>query len=661
MSAFTRSPSRPRSQDRAGAAERHHGKGGGFSGDASCKGSFGKDFASREVGDIRKGGGSSYTDVSSDPWATGSDPWAKAAFKGVKGGGYKGCGYGGKSSSYGRRPMPSESYISLGNWHLPPEERRDVRRGKGYGGGYGGGYRSEVEDVRRLEVKPEAMDPSSLRQVRKDFWVVPHEVRYRPKHESETIRMKNAIHISNLSADWEVPHIVETFGEAGLPEYMLNVALQKGFERPTRIQMQVWPAALSGHDVVGISETGSGKTLAYAIPMLVHVKAQERVTPDEGPIGLVIAMTRELCMQVCEEINVWTPSSDDHAYAIAGGDDYSESDALLRGKTSVLVATPQRMLSVVRAGRTDLKRTSFIVIDEADALMDEMLMQATHEIKSLMEYARPPTHRQMLMFSATWTDKLESAVKEHLRCSPLQIIVGSTRPSACKTIRQCICPIPGKAGKTKRKALEVALKNLESTKPMADDSFEEAKVLIFVSARDMVDVVVSNLRQTFGESFPCDGFVGEQGQNGAASRMEKLKRFMTKQSNLQYLVGTDVLGRGLDMECRVTHVINYDMPTRIFHYIHRIGRTGRAGRSGHALTFFTPEDNGISQMLVSCMTESGQPPTRHLLETASEIKKKKRERYREEAKAAAEPTPPEVLQSQAAAALDDYASATLDA
>lgn len=438
----------------------------------------------------------------------------------------------------------------------------------------------------------------------------------RSQEECNLIRLRHSINIVHDGGE-EVPKPMENFEEAPFPDWLCESLRQRGFTQPTAIQLQAWPVALHGHDLVGIAETGSGKTMAYIPPMLVHILAQPELRPGEGPVALVIAPTRELCIQVCQETEFFTNNGPAemnlHCYALTGGSDSEEQATALLGKYDVLACTPGRLLDFLQKKKTNLRRATFVVLDEADELLTSGF---EFQLRMLMSQIRPD--RQVCLFSATWPSKIEKLVAEVCSCRPIHINVGSIKLAACQAIQQSFkligdcpdkCEFPGAS---KLDVLQTMLKKATSLMQRGQ------KGLVFCNKGDMATRLVDELQS---KGWHCAGLTGalEQHEREATIRM-----FRDDDSDLYFLVCTALLGRGHDFP-NVRFVINYDMPPRIVEYVHRIGRTGRAGQRGFAVTLVELSDLWIASDLSQCLRESKQRVPQWLIEAKS---KKKREAFR---------------------------------
>lgn len=292
--------------------------------------------------------------------------------------------------------------------------------------------------------------------------------------EVEAFRRKHQMTIAGR----EVPKPVETFDEAGFPRYVMDEVKAQGFPAPTAIQSQGWPMALSGRDVVGIAETGSGKTLTYCLPAIVHINAQPLLAPGDGPIVLVLAPTRELAVQIQQEITKFGRSSRIRNTCVYGGVPKGPQIRDLSRGVEVCIATPGRLIDMLEAGKTNLRRVTYLVLDEADRMLD---MGFEPQIRKIIEQIRPD--RQTLMWSATWPKEVRSMASDFLN-DFIQVNIGSMDLSANHRITQIVEVV---SDMEKRDRM---IKHLEKVMDNKDN-----KVLIFVGTKRVADEITRFLRQ----------------------------------------------------------------------------------------------------------------------------------------------------------------------
>lgn len=388
-----------------------------------------------------------------------------------------------------------------------------------------------------------------------------------------------------------VPDPDQSFEESNFPEPIVREMMKQGFQAPTAIQSQGWPIALSGRDMVGIAQTGSGKTLAYMLPGLVHINHQTRVMRGDGPVVLVLAPTRELAQQIQAVVNDYGMVNKPHAIrntSIFGGSPKGPQARDLERGVEVVIATPGRLIDFLERGVTNLRKCTYLVLDEADRMLD---LGFEPQIRKIIEQIRPD--RQVLMWSATWPKEVRALAEDFLT-DYVHINVGSMNLAANNNIRQVIevCTDMEKEGHLCRLLKEIT-------------SERTNKVIIFVETKRKVDEIVRNI---YKDGFQATGIHGDKSQQ---ERDYVLQEFRSGKSCI--LVATDVAARGLDVE-DVRFVINYDYPNSSEDYIHRIGRTGRCNQTGTAYTFFTPNNARQAKELIGVLEEAGQQPTKELLE-----------------------------------------------
>ncbi|KAI6682818.1 hypothetical protein NL676_028731 [Syzygium grande] len=385
----------------------------------------------------------------------------------------------------------------------------------------------------------------------------------------------------------DVPKPIRTFEEASFPGYCLNVIANLGFVEPTPIQSQGWPMALKGRDLIGIAETGSGKTLAYLLPALVHVSAQPPLARGDGPVVLVLAPTRELAVQIQQEASKFgsigpKAKINIRSTCIYGGAPKGPQIHDLNKGVEIVIATPGRLLDMLEAYKTNLRRVTYLVLDEADRMLD---MGFEPQIRKIITQIRPD--RQTLLWSATWPREVEALARQFLT-NPYKVIIGSPDLKANQSISQVIEVI---------KESEKYTRLIKLLKAVMDGS----RILIFVETKKGCDHVTKQLRM---DGWPALSIHGDKNQS---EREWVLAEFKSGRSPI--MTATDVAARGLDVK-DIKCVINYDFPMTLEDYVHRIGRTGRAGAKGTAFTFFTDSNSRFAGELIKILQDAGQvvPP-----------------------------------------------------
>ncbi|CAK9833470.1 Probable ATP-dependent RNA helicase DDX17 [Anthophora retusa] len=462
---------------------------------------------------------------------------------------------------------------------------RDRRNWGGSGGrDRGGGRNSRGQPGANLR-KPR-WDLSRLEPFKKDFYI-PHEaVQNRDPRTVEQYRSEKEITLKGKS----IPNPVFTFEETGFPDYVLKEIKRQGFTEPTSIQAQGWPIALSGRDMVGIASTGSGKTLSYILPAIVHINSQPKLGRKDGPIALVLAPTRELAQQIQQVADDFGHSSGIRNTCLYGGAPKGAQARDLDGGVEIVIATPGRLLDFLESGRTNLKRCTYLVLDEADRMLD---MGFEPQIRKIIEQIRPD--RQTLMWSATWPKEVKNLAEDFLK-DYAQINVGSLQLAANHNILQIIdvCQDYEKENK-----LSTLLKEI-----MAES---ENKTIVFIETKRRVDEITRKMKR---DGWPAVCIHGDKTQQ---ERDWVLQDFRSGKAPI--LVATDVAARGLDVE-DVKFVINFDYPSCSEDYVHRIGRTGRRQKTGTAYTFFTPNNSNKANDLIQVLKEANQVINPKLLELA---------------------------------------------
>ncbi|XP_042032641.1 ATP-dependent RNA helicase-like protein DB10 [Salvia splendens] len=385
-----------------------------------------------------------------------------------------------------------------------------------------------------------------------------------------------------------VPPPFISFQSTGFPSEILREAQQAGFSAPTPIQAQSWPIANQGRDIVAIAKTGSGKTLGYLIPGFIHLK-EKRNNPKMGPTILVLSPTRELATQIQDEAVKFGKSSRISCTCLYGGAPKGPQIKDLDRGVDIVVATPGRLNDLLEMKRVYLHQISYLVLDEADRMLD---MGFEPQIRKIVKEV--PPRRQTLMYTATWPKEVRKIAAD-LLTNPVQVNIGnSDELVANKSITQHIEVI---SQMDKRRRLEQILRSQQPG----------SKIIIFCSTKKMCDILAENLYRQFGAA-------AIHGDKCQGERDHVLNEFRTGKAPV--LVATDVAARGLDVK-DIRVVVNYDFPTGVEDYVHRIGRTGRAGATGEAYTFFGDQDARHASDLVKILEGANQNVPAELGEMAS--------------------------------------------
>ncbi|XP_058093667.1 DEAD-box ATP-dependent RNA helicase 20-like [Magnolia sinica] len=468
---------------------------------------------------------------------------------------------------------------------------RDSGRGggRGFGGGRGGGGRGFDKgrggggrgggDGRRGKGELDGIalpreDFSNLIPFEKSFYVESPSVQMMSEQDVILYRQGRDIMVEGQ----DIPKPIRFFHEANFPDYCLQAIEKCGFVEPTPIQAQGWPMALKGRDLIGIAETGSGKTLAYLLPALVHINAQPRLEQGEGPIGLVLAPTRELAVQIQEEAAKFGSHSNVRSTCIYGGAPKGPQIRDLQRGVEIVIATPGRLIDMLEARHTNLRRVTYLVLDEADRMLD---MGFEPQIRKIMLQIRPD--RQTLYWSATWPREVETLARQFLQ-NPYKVIIGSPDLKANQSIIQIV---------------EVVQEHEKYPRliKLLGELMDGSRMLVFLETKKGCDQVTRQLRM---DGWPALSIHGDKNQ---AERDWVLAEFKSGRSPI--MTATDVAARGLDVK-DIKCVINYDFPASLEDYVHRIGRTGRAGAKGTAFTFFTHANARFAKDLIKILQGAGQ-------------------------------------------------------
>src|SRR5882724_1353766 len=367
------------------------------------------------------------------------------------------------------------------------------------------------------------------------------------------------------------------FADLPIHPSVLQAVADLGYESPTAIQAAVIPAMMAGSDVVGLAQTGTGKTAAFAMPILSKIDPANKATQ-----ALVLAPTRELALQVAEAFSRYgahLPAV--KVLPIYGGSSYTVQLSGLRRGAQVVVGTPGRVIDHLERGTLDLSRLDYLVLDEADEMLQMGFAEDVERILS-----GTPEYKQVALFSATMPPAIRKITKKYLH-DAVEVAV-TAKTTTAENITQRYIQV---AGPRKMDAL---------TRLLEVESFEA--MIVFVRTKQATEELAERLRS---RGFSAAAINGDLAQAQRERTIGQLKS-----GALDILVATDVAARGLDVD-RISHVLNYDIPHDSESYVHRIGRTGRAGRSGAALLFVTPRErhllNSIERVTRQKLVESRLP------------------------------------------------------
>ncbi|QOY93769.1 DEAD/DEAH box helicase [Massilia sp. UMI-21] len=350
-----------------------------------------------------------------------------------------------------------------------------------------------------------------------------------------------------------------TFADLNLSAPVLKALKEVGYETPSPIQAATIPLLLANRDVLGQAQTGTGKTAAFALPILSRIDVKQAT-----PQALVLAPTRELAIQVAEAFQSYAAHIKGfHVLPIYGGQSYGPQLSALRRGVHVVVATPGRVIDHIEKGSLDLSMLKTLVLDEADEMLR---MGFIDDVEHILQ--QTPESRQTTLFSATMPPAIKRIAKTYLR-DPQEITVAAKTGTAENI--------------TQRYWLVAGMQKLDAlTRILEAEPFDG--MIIFARTKLGTEELATKLQ---ARGFAAVAINGDMAQQARERTIEQLKN-----GKIDILVATDVAARGLDVE-RISHVINYDVPSDPESYTHRIGRTGRAGRSGDAILFITPRERGL--------------------------------------------------------------------
>ena len=362
-----------------------------------------------------------------------------------------------------------------------------------------------------------------------------------------------------------------TFKDLNLNTPLQNALEEKGYLYPTPIQEQALPIILSGKDVVGVAQTGTGKTFAYLLPILKNLKYSEQ----RQPRVLILVPTRELVVQVVNEVKKLTDYINVRVAGVYGGTNINTQKQMVYDGLDILVATPGRLLDLTLTGNLRFKQLQTLVIDEVDEMLNLGFRTQLTNILDIL-----PERRQNLLFSATLTEDVDNIIKSFFN-SPVKIEIAPTG-TPLEMIIQKGYHVPNFY--TKVNLLEHLLADKDMT-----------KVLLFVDNKKLADRLAEHLNAKFGEVM---GVIhSNKSQN---FRLRSIQNF--DNGNNRILIATELIARGIDIQ-DVTHVINFDTPTIAENYIHRIGRTGRADKAGTAITFINEVEEEYQAQIEDLMKQ----------------------------------------------------------
>ena len=372
------------------------------------------------------------------------------------------------------------------------------------------------------------------------------------------------------------------FEDLNLKSFILKAINDLGYENPSQIQAEAIPLAIQGYDIIGQAQTGTGKTAAFGCSILNNIKKSKNVS------SIILAPTRELAIQVYEELNKLSKYEKFRVLAIYGGDSITRQMKELNKGVDIVVGTPGRILDLIRRKALKLSHVQSLVLDEADEMLN---MGFIDDIEDVIKEL--PEERQTLLFSATMPREIRNLAENYMKDDYKIVNIKKVSMTVSK-IQQSFFEV------THKNKLEALCRVLDFDRPNS--------AIIFCKTKKGVDELVEELQS---RNYVVEGMHGDMSQ---AHRSKTLKRF--KEGSLSFLVATDVAARGIDVES-ITHVINYDLTQDVESYVHRVGRCGRANREGTAYSFITPREkamlNTIKQVTKTDIKKMAIPSVKQIL------------------------------------------------
>ena len=355
-----------------------------------------------------------------------------------------------------------------------------------------------------------------------------------------------------------------TFRDLKLKETLLSAIDDLGYINPSQIQAEAIPLAIEGYDIIGQAQTGTGKTAAFGCSIINNIKRGKDIS------SIILTPTRELAIQIYEELNKLSKYDKLKVLPIYGGDSITRQIKDLKRGVDIVVGTPGRVLDLIGRKALPLSHVQFLVLDEADEMLN---MGFIDDIEEIIKELPSQEERQTLLFSATMPQQIKKLAQNYLKKDYKVVNIKKVSMTVSKITQGFFEVNP----KTK---FEAFCRVLDLETP--------ASSIIFCKTKRGVDELVEALQS---KSYVAEGMHGDMSQ---MHRMRTLKRF--KEGALNFLVATDVAARGIDVD-GVTHVFNYDLPQDVESYVHRIGRTGRANREGTAYSFVTPREHSMIKQI----------------------------------------------------------------
>ena len=375
-----------------------------------------------------------------------------------------------------------------------------------------------------------------------------------------------------------------TFKDLNLKSSILKAIEDLGYEYPSPIQAEAIPLAIEGNDIIGQAQTGTGKTAAFGCSLLNNIQKGDNIA------SIILTPTRELAIQIYEELNKLSKYEKMNVLPIYGGDSIQRQIRELKRGVDIVVGTPGRVLDLINRKVLPLHHVQCLVLDEADEMLN---MGFIEDIETILKEV--PSERQTLLFSATMPPQIQKLAKNYLKKDYKIVNIKKVAMTASKVTQGYFDVRP-------QNKFEALCRVLDFDTPNS--------AIIFCKTKRGVDELVEGLQ---AKNYVVEGMHGDMSQ---MHRMKTLKRF--KEGTLNYLVATDVAARGIDVD-GITHVINYDLTQDVESYVHRIGRTGRANREGTAYSFITPREHSmlkqIKNVTKGTITKMDIPTVTQILES----------------------------------------------
>lgn len=430
------------------------------------------------------------------------------------------------------------------------------------------------QQPRKLEV---TVDHSKIHYERftKNFYIevpeiaamTPEEVEHLRNEELEGVKIKGR----------NCPRPILQWVHAGVNKKILKILKDLKYEKPTPIQAQAIPAIMAGNDMIGIAKTGSGKTLAFLLPMFRHIMAQRPLEYGDGPIAVIMTPTRELALQIHRECHKFARKNELKSCCVYGGTGISEQIAELKRGAEIIVCTPGRMIDMLyvnKGGVTNMRRCTYLVMDEADRMFD---MGFEPQVRQVINSCRPD--RQLVLFSATFNRHMEALARQYL-VKPVEVQIGG-RSVVCSDVEQIVV------------VMSEQQKFLKLLELLGDLHVEGSSTLIFVDKQERADNLLKDLIDHNWRG--CMSLHGGIDQYDRDSIITDFKNGVCT-----LLVATSVAARGLDVR-NLKLVVNFNCPNHYEDYVHRCGRTGRAGQKGKAYTFITSDQSRYSGEIIKAL------------------------------------------------------------